>query len=115
MLGSYSKVPKARRCKLLQRHEALRVDVCDVLGGGGMSSGYQYPGEPYRVYRIRPHRHANTSSKSMVQIVSNFGEAPVHCCRGGVVDPRKKTQIMESKPQVWEIRILWTEVNCLNG
>jgi hypothetical protein len=32
-------VPKARRCKL-QRHKALSMDACDVLGDGSMSSGY---------------------------------------------------------------------------
>ena len=63
MLVNYSEVPKARRSKLLERHIALSMDACDVLGGGGMSSGYRYPVgravygytvyRVYRVYRIR--------------------------------------------------------------
>jgi hypothetical protein len=38
MLVSYSKVPKRRKCKLLEIHKAYCTDACDVLGGGGMSS-----------------------------------------------------------------------------
>ena len=62
MIVSYSEVPKERRCKLLERHKAYCMDACDVLGGGGMSSGESrirfyckpcIPGTPgYTVYTV---------------------------------------------------------------
>lgn len=46
MLISYSEVPKARRRKLLlyyrvQRHKVVSMNICVMLGGGTMSSGYR--------------------------------------------------------------------------
>ena len=53
MLASYSEVPNARRCKLLERHKVYCMNACDVLRGGGMSSGYRYPvGRAVYGYRI---------------------------------------------------------------
>ena len=53
MLVNYGEVPKARECNLLQRRIGLRIDRCDVLGDGSVSTGYRYPGtrwgEPYTV------------------------------------------------------------------